>query len=125
MYNINFNGRIVFNCITENDIAILDDDTPTYWSFNNTSNSIIDLALASPLLSKHIDNFEVCDSLHSDHSNLLVKLNYSGPAIGPSVNKNPEKTLVRSINFERLNYELIKRVSNYEIYELLDEVPKF
>lgn len=118
---INYNGRTVFNCITENDIAILNDDSPTYWSINYTSSSIIDLALASPLLSKHIDSFEVCDSLHSDHSTVLVKLNYSGPPIGPPAKNNPDKTLVRSINFEKLNYELKKRVANYESCEPLDK----
>lgn len=111
----NISGRLLYDCLLEKDLVLLNDDSPTYWPVHNLSSSTIDLAIATEPLSKHVNCFSVTDHLSSDHLKVMVELNYSGPAIGAISDKSPDKTIIKSINIGKFKEELVKifDITNY------------
>ena len=83
--NSNAKGKTIEEFITENDLSLLNDKSPTYISPATGSMSIIDLAICHPSLFLDY-NFHVDDDLHgSDHYPLLLQ-----PASAPVV-ENPAR----------------------------------
>ena len=81
----NDRGKIISDLILENDICLLNDDTPTHFHIQNGTLSIIDLAIASS--NCHQDfQFSVLSDLHgSDHYPILItsrtpSVSYDRPA---------------------------------------------
>lgn len=106
-------GKIIYNNIIDNDLVLLNDDSMTYQPPSGRTESIIDFAISSTQVAEQVSNFIVSDELHSDHLTLIVTLKYNGPHIGAFPANSKEVCLVKSLNFEKLDDELIKRANTY------------
>ena len=71
----NNKGRLIERLLTEHDISLLNDDSPTYYNLHNNSTSIIDLGLCSS--NALLDfSWEVSRDLHgSDHFPIFLGIN--------------------------------------------------
>ena len=74
-------GKILDKILTELDLLIMNDKTPTYHKFNSSYSEILDLVLFSSELSNKILKFEVLEDyeMGSDHSPITFSLRWNRP----------------------------------------------
>ena len=80
----NSNGQLICDLIFEQNLALLNDDSPTYEPTHKPDYKVtLDLALASEFLAPHVASFQVTDDMRSDHLPLTVFINSSLPRRNP------------------------------------------
>ena len=68
-------GQLLANFIIENNLFIINDDSPTYQPVHRSSyKRVLDLAICNEQLTSYIDSFQTSDQVTSDHVPILVKL---------------------------------------------------
>ena len=68
------NGKAIVNLIQENNLCLLNNDSPTYQPLHRPNyHSIIDLAICSRSLSRSFLHFETNDQLRSDHLPIIIE----------------------------------------------------
>ena len=72
----NVNGRLICDLIFEENLSLLNNDSPTYEPLHNPEYKVIlDLALASEFLFPHVADFQVSDEVRSDHLPFTILIN--------------------------------------------------
>lgn len=123
--NVNPNGRSIINIISEHNLVVHNDGTPTRITSPNQNESSVDLTISSMELASNISWEVVADSDGSDHFPTLVK-------IKPQYNLNdafyynslPEKRMYHRANWTEFEYlmEEKTRQKSALIFENLDEI---
>jgi exonuclease III len=112
----NSNGTIFESIMCNNDFIVLNDETPTYYSFNSSvEDDILDFAICSPSIIDRIFSFEVLsnDEMTSDHCPILIKFNV------PTINNQNNLPNMNSKDDLKFNFNK----ANWSEYK--NNLPKF
>ena len=84
-------GQKIEDFITANNLLLLNDDQPTYFSLSHNTETAIDLSLCSPVLGTWFDWSVDCDIYNSDHYPIFLKTTFhaeGSPSFFPRWNLN-------------------------------------
>ena len=112
-------GRIINNLISTNNYAVMNDDSPTYYSSSKAVTSCIDLCLTKSSGSSFSSTWSTGDNVGSDH--IITTLNIKSRFI--SENKQIRKTNWEAVRNELEKFNPIIRCNDKnEVEESIDEI---
>ena len=105
------NGNKIYKFISEKNLMVLNDDSPTYQSHRlKSSCSVIDLALTTSEFSTEVKKFQVSDKIHSDHSTLEISIHYNGPSIG-ALKSDKTEIKIKNTDFDKMRKLILHTIS--------------
>jgi hypothetical protein len=113
-------GRHLFNAIIEEDLIILNDDSPTYYSASTGRENILDLALCEPASADSVSTAWVGEDIGSDHLPLMVSFRTSPLHPQNHTSNRQPKFLTNWSVFEE---NLIRGAENLQEMALLPSTP--
>lgn len=112
--NTNRNGLILSNLLTDLNLFVLNNDTPSY----NQSGNILDLSICSANMLKFFKEFKVLDDPISDHNPTITTFNQLKPI--------PNTQTINKVDWKKfkeiLNKQKVISIKNYSSDSLDQEV---